>query len=147
NWLDASGPIVQPAPPAFLAPPAGDARLTRLDLANWIVDRDNPLVARVFVNRLWKLFFGTGLSRQLDDFGAQGEPPTHGELLDLLAAEFVDSGWDVKQMVRLLVTSRAYRQTSLVSEEALQRAPANRLLSRQSRWRLEAELVRDAALA
>ena len=75
--------------------------------------RDNPLTARVFVNRLWKLFFGAGLSRRLDDLGAQGEPPTHPELLDWLAAEFIESGWDVKHMVRLVVTSRAYRQTSV----------------------------------
>jgi hypothetical protein len=148
NWLDSSGPIVQSALPAFLAAPAAEQpRLSRLDLAEWLVARDNPLTARVFVNRLWKLFFGAGLSRRLDDLGAQGEPPTHPELLDWLAAEFIESGWDVKHVIRLLVTSRAYRQTSVPNGEQVKRDPLNRLFARQSRWRLEAEFVRDAGLA
>jgi hypothetical protein len=146
NWLDSSGARVEPALPAFLAAPSGQRRLTRLDLAEWLVARDNPLTARVFVNRLWKLFFGVGLSKSLDDFGAQGEPPTHPELLDWLAIEFVDSGWDIKHMVRLLVNSRAYRQASVPSAELIARDPANRLFARQGRWRLEAEFIRDAAL-
>ena len=108
---------------------------------------DNPLVARVFVNRLWKLYFGVGLSKSLDDFGAQGEPPSHPELLDWLAVEFRESGWDTKHMIRLLVTSDAYRRTSVPMAEQLARDPANRLLARQSRWRLEAEFIRDGALA
>jgi hypothetical protein len=138
---------VQPALPAFLSTAApSDKRLTRLDLAEWLVARDNPLTARVFVNRLWKLFFGAGLARQLDDFGAQGETPTHPELLDWLAVEFIESGWDVKHLVRLITGSRAYRQSSVPTPELAARDPQNRLLARQSRWRLEAEFIRDAAL-
>jgi cytochrome c553 len=147
NWLDSTGPVVQPALPAFLTTSApSDQRLTRLDLAEWLVARDNPLTARVFVNRLWKLFFGAGLSRQLDDFGAQGETPTHPELLDWLAVEFIDSGWDVKHLVRLITSSRAYRQSSIPTPDLAARDPQNRLLARQSRWRLEAEFIRDTAL-
>jgi hypothetical protein len=123
-----------------------DRRLTRLDLAEWLVARDNPLTARVFVNRIWKLLFGAGLARQLDDFGAQGETPTHPELLDWLAVEFIDSGWNVKQLLRLITSSRAYRQSSVPTPELAARDPQNRLLARQSRWRLDAEFIRDAAL-
>jgi len=148
NWLDNSGPIVQPAIPAFLTAAApGEKRLTRLDLAEWLVARDNPLTARVFVNRLWKLFFGAGLARQLDDFGAQGETPTHPDLLDWLAIEFIESGWDVKHVIRLMTASRAYRQTSAPTPELVARDPQNKLLARQSRWRLDAEFIRDTALA
>jgi hypothetical protein len=147
NWLDASGPVVQPGLPAFLASDLPtDRRLTRLDLAEWLVARDNPLTARVFVNRIWKLLFGAGLARQLDDFGAQGETPTHPELLDWLAVEFIDSGWNVKQLLRLITSSRAYRQSSVPTPELAARDPQNRLLARQSRWRLDAEFIRDAAL-
>jgi hypothetical protein len=147
NWLDATGDVVSPALPiAFAAGSTTDRRLTRLDLASWLTSRDNPLVARVFVNRLWKLLFGAGLARQLDDFGAQGEPPTHPELLDWLAVEFIDSGWDVKHMIRLITSSRAYRQSSVPTTELARRDPQNRLLARQSRWRLDAEFIRDTAL-
>jgi hypothetical protein len=118
-----------------------------LDLANWLVDRRHPLTARVFVNRLWKLFFGAGLARGLDDLGAQGEPPTHPELLDWLAVEFMDSGWDIKHLVRMIVASNAYQQSSVPSAELVERDPQNRLYARQSRWRLEAEFIRDVALA
>jgi hypothetical protein len=152
NWLDDSGEIVQPAVPAALTradarAPASKQRRTRLDLARWMAAPDNPLPARVFVNRLWKLFFGQGLVRTLDDFGAQGAWPTHPELLDWLAVEFRESGWDVKHMVKLMVTSRTYRQTSKVSAELKQRDPYNYLLARQARFRLDAETVRDNALA
>ena len=150
NWMDDSGLVLQPALPAYLAAsvklPEG-RRLSRLDLAEWLVARDNPLVARVFVNRVWKQFFGTGLSKVLDDLGAQGEPPPNAALLDWLAAEFRDSGWDVKRLVHLIVTSGTYRQTSTASRELLTRDPDNREHARQSRWRLDAELVRDNALA
>lgn len=148
NWMDDSGSIAVPGTPKSL-PPLGveGRRATRLDLARWLVSPGNPLTARVFVNRLWRLFFGMGLSRSLDDFGAQGEWPVHPELLDWLAVEFVESGWDVKHLVRLMVTSRTYRQTSVPRPEHKERDPYNRLQARQSRWRLEAELVRDNALA
>ena len=120
---------------------------SRLDLANWLVSRENPLTARTVMNRLWKQLFGSGISRVLDDLGAQGEPPTNPALLDWLACEFQDSGWDVKHMVRLLVRSNTYKQVSTASK-ALQAAdPYNREVARQSRYRLDAELVRDNALA
>ena len=150
NWLDETGEVVRPAPPGFLSGgdlPADAPRQTRLDLANWIVSRDNPLTARTFVNRLWEQFFGTGLSAVLDDLGAQGEWPSHPELLDWLAVEFMDRGWDVKAMVRLIVTSSTYRQSSRARPELLAADPANRLLARQNARRLEAEFVRDNALA
>jgi hypothetical protein len=148
NWLDDSGELVKPdVPSVILAMHTEKPRATRLDLANWMVSRDNPLVARVFVNRLWKLFFGQGLVKTLDDFGTQGAWPTHPELLDWLAVEFYDSGWDVKHMVRLMVTSNAYRQGSTPSRELRERDPANLLLARQARWRIDAEFVRDNALA
>ena len=148
NWMDDSGAVVEPAIPAFLGKlPTGGRRATRLDLANWIVSKDNPLTARVYVNRLWRQYFGIGLSKTLDDFGSQGEWPTHPELLDWLAAEFMDSGWDMKHMVRLIVTSRTYRQSSLPIPELEERDPDNRLLARQSRFRVDAETVRDTELA
>jgi len=152
NWLDESGPVMQPSVPAFLPQPnTGDERLTRLDLAHWLTSTSDDgvggLTARVAVNRLWYLMFGGGISRVLDDFGGQGDPPEHPELLDALAIEFIDSGWDVKHMVRLLVTSRVYRQSSLTSNELAQRDPENRLHARQSRYRLPAEMIRDKALA
>jgi mono/diheme cytochrome c family protein len=148
NWLDDSGEIVAPGVPASLSPfVAKGQRATRLDLAQWLVARDNPLVARVFINRLWKLTFGQGLVKTLDDFGSQGAWPTHPDLLDWLAAEFRDSGWDVKHMIKLMVLSRTYRQTSACGEELRQRDPYNQLLARQARFRLDAEMVRDNALA
>ena len=121
-------------------------RLTRLDLAKWIAAENNPLTARVFVNRLWKQFFGVGISKNTDDLGSQGEWPVHPELLDWLAVEFMESGWDVKHMVRTIVMSRAYRQSSEASPELLKLDPENRLVARQTRQRFEAELVRDNAL-
>jgi hypothetical protein len=148
NWLDDSGEIVAPDMPASL-PALGvtGRRANRLDLARWLTARDNPLTARVFVNRLWKLFFGQGVVTSLDDFGAQGAWPSHPELLDFLAVEFRDSGWDVKHMIRLIVTSSTYRQVSTAGPLLRQRDPYNRLLARQGRFRLDAELVRDNALA
>jgi hypothetical protein len=140
---------VQPALPQFLPqPPApADRRLTRLDLAQWLVSRENPLTARVTMNRLWKQFFGIGLSKVPDDLGSQGEWPVYPELLDWLACEFMDSGWDVKHMVRTIALSRTYRQASTAAKELQNRDPANRELARQSRFRLDAELVRDNALS
>lgn len=148
DWMNESGPVVQPALPAFLPGPKTEGRrLTRLNLAQWLVSRPNPLTARTFVNRLWKQFFGIGICRTLDDLGAQGEWPAHPQLLDWLACEFMDSGWNVKHMVRTIVTSRTYRQTSAATAEQLAEDPENRLLARQSRFRLDAELVRDNALS
>lgn len=150
NWLDDSGPIVTSAIPQFLGKlETGDRRATRLDLANWLTDAKNGnglLTARVFVNRFWYLLFGNGIARNLTDFGGQGEPPTHPELLDNLAIEFVESGWDVRHMLKLIAMSRAYRQASVVSDELREADPENRLFSRQSRFRLPAEAVRDNAL-
>ncbi len=147
NWLDDSGEVVEPAIPEFLGSLGGKkGRATRLDLARWFVREDNPLTSRVFVNRLWKLYFGSGISSRLDDVGAQGEWPRHPELLDWLAIEFMESGWDIKHMVRLLLTSSSYRQSSLMTDKLQELDPYNRLVARQSRYRVEAELVRDAAL-
>jgi hypothetical protein len=124
-----------------------NARLTRLDLAKWLVSRENPLTARVLVNRLWRLFYGTGISKTLEDIGTQGELPTNQALLDWLAAELMDSGWDVKHIVRLMVTSGTYRLASTAPKELTERDPFNRELARASRWRLDAEFVRDNALS
>ena len=143
DWLDETGEVVAPGVPTIFKQLVLERRATRLDLANWLTSRDNPLTARVFVNRLWKQFFGKGLAGRLDDFGAQGEAPVNPELLDWLAVEFMDSGWDIKHMVRLMVLSRTYRQSSLGTSADTD----NRLLARQSRWRLEAEMIRDNALA
>jgi hypothetical protein len=148
NWQDESGPMVEPAVPAFLPAlvgASGSQRLTRLDLANWIVAKDNPLTARAFVNRLWKQFFGTGLSAVVDDLGAQGEPPSHPELLDWLACEFRDT-WDVKRLVKLIVMSQTYRQDSRSRQELKDIDPQDRLLAYQNPRRLEAEFVHDNAL-
>ncbi|MBI3667280.1 MAG: PSD1 domain-containing protein [Acidobacteria bacterium] len=156
NWMNDAGEIVEPAIPAFLGKlDTGGRRATRLDLANWIVSEDNPLTARAFVNRQWRQFFGVGLSKALDDLGSQGEWPTHTELLDWLAAEFMRPEWktegahvwDVKHMIRVIVTSHAYRQSSLGNHAAEAKDPDNRLLARQSRFRVDAETVRDIALS
>src|SRR4029079_11633659 len=141
--------VVAPALPHFLPQPAADPsrRLTRLDLAHWIVSRDNPLTARGLVNRLWKQFFGIGLVKTVDDLGSQGEWPAQPELLDWLASEFMDHGWGMKYLIRTMVNSKTYRQLSTGSPELLTLDPENRWLARQSRFRLDAELVRDNALA
>ncbi len=155
NWMDESGEIVQPAIPGFLGQMETNGRANRLDLANWIGSRKNPLTARAFQNRLWRQFFGTGLSKVLDDLGSQGEWPTHLELLDWLAAEFMEPSWraegthpwDVKHIIRTIVTSHTYRQSSMSSPQFDERDPGNRFLARQSRFRVDAEVVRDVALA
>jgi hypothetical protein len=147
NWLDDSGEVVQPGVPASLPPLKGEKRLTRLDLAKWLTRADNPLTARVFVNRLWRLFYGQGLVPTLDDFGVQGQLPSHPELLDWLAVEFRESGWDVRHVIRLMVTSSAYRQSSVADAALRARDPYNQLFARQSRFRLDAEMIRDNALA
>jgi hypothetical protein len=148
NWLDETGEIVQPETPAVLPKLDGPSqRATRLDLAKWVVAPENPLTARVFANRLWMLFFGQGIVKTLDDFGAQGTWPTHPELLDWLAVEFREKGWDVKDLVKIMVLSNTYRQSSVPSEKLKQRDPYNQLFARQARFRLDAEFVRDNALA
>ncbi|MCB1064186.1 MAG: PSD1 domain-containing protein [Verrucomicrobiae bacterium] len=147
NWLDESGEIVEPAVPEFLRQEVIEGRrATRLDLAQWIVSGENPLTARTFANRVWKLYFGAGISTDLTDLGGQGKPPTDPALLDWLAVEFRDKGWDVKALVRLMVSSGAYQQSAIPTPEAKEADPANTWLTRQRRWRLPAEFVRDTAL-
>ncbi|MDA1193295.1 MAG: DUF1553 domain-containing protein, partial [Candidatus Poribacteria bacterium] len=149
NWMDDSGPIVTPNTPEFLTPMKGVnlRRATRLDLANWLVARDNPMTARAFVNRLWALYFGMGIAAVQDDLGSQGERPANQPLLDWLAVEFMDSGWNMKHVARLIVTSNTYRQSSHPIETLKEVDPYNRLLARQSSRRLQAEMIRDNALA
>lgn len=150
NWLDDSGELVEPAVPHFMPQIKKEGRQTRLDLANWLVDPVNGtggLTARVIANRFFYLYFGSGISRSLGDFGGQGQPPSNPELLDRLAVEFYTSGWDVKKLIRTLVTSRAYRQSSLVPSGLRERDPYNELFARQARFRLPAETIRDNALA
>jgi hypothetical protein len=149
NWQDESGPIVLPSTPSFLPgrrESTPEHRLTRLDLAKWIVSNDNPITARVVMNRMWAMFYGNGLSAAVDDLGSQGELPSHPALLDWLAAEFRDRKWDMRQMIRLMVTSATYRQSSSLRPELREIDPANRLLASQNPRRLEAEFVRDNAL-
>jgi hypothetical protein len=148
DWLDSSGEVVEPGVPGAFAPlDTGGRRATRLDLARWLVSRDQPQTARVLANRLWKLCFGAGISRILDDLGSQGEAPVHPELLDWLALELIDSGWNLRHLLRSIVLSRAYRQSSTGTHPASDVDPQNRLAARQSRIRIEAEMVRDSALA
>ncbi|MFT4547509.1 MAG: hypothetical protein ACI9UA_002737 [Pseudoalteromonas tetraodonis] len=148
DWMDESGPIVEPAIPGFLGKlDTGGKRATRLDLANWFTSPDNPMTARTLVNHLWHMYFGTGISNVLADLGNQGEPPVHPELLDWLAVEFMESGWDIKHVVKFIVTSQTYRQASIPHADISEIDPNNRLHSRQSPRRLTAEMVRDNALA
>ncbi len=144
---DKKGERVEPDVPAVVAPWNGTGSKSRLGLAQWLVDRKNPLTSRVIVNHLWQLVFGAGLVRTPEDFGLQGERPTHPELLDWLAVEFMESGWDVKALLRLMVTSQTYRQSSVTPEPLRVRDPDNRLLARSSRYRLPAWMLRDAALS
>jgi hypothetical protein len=143
------GEKVEPGTPAALPPlkkadPKG--RATRLDLAKWMVEPENPLTARVTVNRFWQQFFGTGLVKTSGDFGSQGEPASHPELLDWLASEFRENGWDTKKLVRMIVTSATFRESSVLTPELLARDPDDRLLARAPRFRLDAEQIRDNAL-
>lgn len=144
---DKLGEAVTANTPRLLPPLSPELPKNRLGLARWLVDPVNPLPARVTVNRYWQMLFGTGLVRTAEDFGTQGEPPSHPELLDWLATEFIRTGWDVKGMLRLVVTSATYRQSSRLTAALRERDPENRLLARGPRFRLQAEFLRDQALA
>jgi hypothetical protein len=144
---DKKGEKVTAAVPGFLPPLPKDAPPNRLGLAKWLVSPEHPLTSRVTVNRYWQLLFGTGLVLTAEDFGSQGEAPSHPALLDWLAVEFRDQGWDVKKLVRLMVTSSTYRQSSVTTPDRLSKDPESRLLTRYPRRRLQAEFIRDQALA
>ena len=146
NFLDLGETIPAGVPSAFPALTKGE-KIDRMALAKWLVSSENPLTARVAVNRFWEQLFGTGIVRTSEDFGSQGELPTHPELLDYLAVEFREGTWDVKRLLKMLVTSAAYRQSSKVSAEQLEKDPDNRFYSRGPRFRLSAEMVRDQVLA
>jgi hypothetical protein len=161
NYLD-KGPVIEPGVPAAFHSASGGAptsrwvasnaggvegTLDRLNLAQWLVDKSNPLTARVVVNRYWEALFGRGLVVTSEEFGSQGEPPTHPELLDWLANDFMDSGWDMRALIRALVTSAVYRQSSQIAGEGAKADPDNIWLARGPRVRLSAETVRDQALA
>lgn len=145
---DAPGEPVNRSTPAFLPPlnPSED-QITRLDLANWIVSPEHPLTGRVAVNRIWQQLFGVGIVKTSEDFGAQGGLPSHPKLLDYLTVEFVESGWDVKRLVKMIVTSQTYRQSSVATPAQIAADPENRKLARGSRFRLDAEVIRDQILA
>ncbi len=143
---DAPGGPVTPGVPAVLPPLPDDQERNRLAFARWLVDPEHPLTARVTVNRFWQMLLGTGLVKTAENFGLQGEYPSHPELLDWLATTFIDSGWDVKALQRTIVTSATYRQASAVTPELLEEDPENRLLARGPRLRLPAQTIRDQAL-
>lgn len=144
---DKKGEKVDLGVPEAVAPWSRDLPRNRVGLAKWLTSRDHPLTARVLVNHLWQLLFGQGLVRTADDFGIQGQPPTHPELLDALALEFMDGGWDIKRLLRLIVTSEVYAQSSSVPAATVARDPQNRWLGRAPRFRMPAWMLRDAALA
>ena len=144
---DVPGERVEPGVPAVLPPLADGQENDRLAFARWLVEPDHPLTARVAVNRFWQMYFGTGIVKTAENFGLQGEYPSHPELLDWLATTFVDSGWDVKALQRLIVTSATYRQASPVTPEAFEADPENRLLARGPRMRMPAQMIRDQALS
>ncbi|QDU97973.1 PSD1 and planctomycete cytochrome C domain-containing protein [Lignipirellula cremea] len=143
---DKHGAAVQPAVPAAVLDWPAEKTATRMDLARWLMSPDHPLTARVTVNHLWQLCFGAGLVRTPEDFGLQGEPPTHPDLLDALAVELVEHDWDLKHLLRVIVTSDTYRQSSRVTPELQERDPENRWLARGARFRLPSWMIRDAAL-
>jgi Protein of unknown function (DUF1553)/Protein of unknown function (DUF1549)/Planctomycete cytochrome C len=144
---DQKGEKVTAGVPAFLPPLTSSTEPNRLDFARWLVEPSHPLTSRVVVNRMWQLYFGVGLVKTVEDFGSQGDWPSHPELLDWLATEFVRSGWNVKAMHRQIVLSATYRQSSVVRPELVSRDPENRLLARGPRFRLQAEFIRDNALS
>jgi hypothetical protein len=144
---DQPGELVSPGVPAILPAIPESFPKNRLGLARWLVDPSNPLTSRVAVNRFWQMFFGTGIVKTVDDFGSQGDSPSHPELLDWLATEFIRTGWNVKEMQKTIVTSSTYRQASAASSDLVQRDPENRLLAHGPRFRLPAETIRDQALS
>ena len=146
NYLE-RGVEVSPGFPSVFHPLSDGAKPDRLGLAQWLVDPDNPLTARVIANRYWEVLFGIGIVATSEEFGSQGELPSHPQLLDWLAVELMESGWDVKHLLRLILTSATYRQSSRVTPELYDRDPDNRLLARGPRFRISAEMVRDQALA
>ncbi|MCP4779111.1 MAG: DUF1553 domain-containing protein, partial [Planctomycetaceae bacterium] len=150
DWMDETGEIVAPAIPSFLGGIKTSTTPNRMDLANWLTNAESgngTLTARVFANRFWYLLMGSGVSRSLDDFGGQGFPPSNADLLDGLALEFIESGWNVKQLIREIASSKTYQQSSIPSSKAAEIDPYNQYFSHQSRYRLPAELIRDNALS
>lgn len=148
NWMDDSGEVVEPAIPAFLGQlDLQDRRANRLDLANWFVDPTNPLTSRTMANRIWSLMFGRGICKSVDDLGGQGTYPSNPDLLDALAIEFQNSQWDIKHMFRVIANSETYRRSSRPTQTLLDIDPDNDLFARQGRYRVDAEMVRDTALA
>ncbi|MCA9414548.1 MAG: DUF1553 domain-containing protein, partial [Candidatus Omnitrophica bacterium] len=141
------GEEVKPDIPSIFGNFPSDLPRNRLGLAQWLVSPENPLVSRVTVNRIWQQIFGRGIVETSEDFGMRGSPPSHPELLDWLAIEFVENGWSVKDLIRTIVTSSVYRQSSRISPELLERDPYNALLARGPRFRMNAETIRDNALA
>lgn len=150
DWMDETGEIVAPAIPGFLGEIKTSTTPNRMDLANWLTNAESgngTLTARVFANRFWYLLMGSGVSRSLDDFGGQGFPPSNADLLDGLALEFIESGWNVKELIREIASSKTYQQSSIPSSKAAEMDPNNQYFSHQSRYRLPAELIRDNALS
>ncbi|NQZ57071.1 MAG: DUF1553 domain-containing protein [Lentisphaeraceae bacterium] len=146
NWLDKSGEVVQPAVPHFMKQIPGKARATRLDLANWLCSEENPMAARSFINRIWALYLGNGLSQTTEDLGSQGEYPINPALLDFMARKFIDSGWNIKATVKAMLMSTTYRLSTRRSPQMIEDDPYNRFLARQSILRLGAEFIRDTTL-
>lgn len=146
NWMDKTGKVVQPAVPHFMPQINKEGRANRLDLANWLCSEDNPMAARTFMNRIWAMYFGQGITQIEEDLGSQGELPINPELLDFLARKFIDNGWDIKSMVKGIVMSKTYRLSTTRSPKMIEKDPYNRLLARQSILRLNAEFIRDSAL-
>jgi len=143
---DQKGEKVTRKTPEALPPMGEDLPRDRMGLAKWLIDRDHPLTARVAVNRFWQQCFGAGIVKTSEDFGSQGSPPSHPELLDYLAVQFIDDGWDIKKLMKRIVTSATYRQSAVIEPKKLEIDPANRLLARGPRFRLDAEMLRDQAL-
>ncbi|MDP1561638.1 MAG: DUF1553 domain-containing protein, partial [Pirellulaceae bacterium] len=147
NWMDDSGEIVDPAIPVFFGRLETTGRATRLDFANWLCSAENPLTARTVVNRIWGLMFGRGVCASVEDFGGQGTFPSQPELLDALAIRFVDSGWDIKKLIREIVLSQTYQRSSVTSQDLQNRDPYNDWFARQQSHPLIAEMVRDSLLS